>query len=233
MATWVAIAGTTLIGAESGYRESAEGLMKKTILERYGMEPWMREWAPGQAFNNTYMTRAPQFTAFTVKADGNKYLEESFDEKLVSQLDKLGSVVVKNEDFQRHVNELQQTWEGMLALNDGGMKRFSERIECVAKVDFKLKRIEAQLSEVREELLEVEAELDSGDQQALEEELGDLLFAVVNIARYQKIDPEQALRRANQKFEQRFHFIETHMQKPLSEATIDEMNVLWDQAKRL
>ncbi len=145
---------TTLIGAESGYRESAEGLMKKTILERYGMEPWMREWAPGQAFNNTYMTRAPQFTAFTVKADGNKYLEESFDEKLVSQLDKLGSVVVKNEDFQRHVNEPQQTWEGMLALNDGGMKRFSERIEGVAKVDFKLKRIEAQLSEVREELLD-------------------------------------------------------------------------------
>ncbi len=144
---------TTLIGAESGYREAAEGLMKKTILERYGMEPWMREWAPGQAFNNTYMTRAPQFTKFTNKADGSKYVEESFDDKLLPLLEKLGSVVVKNEDFQRHVNEPQQTWDGMLALNDGGMKRFSDRIEGVADVGFKLKRIEAQLSEVREDLL--------------------------------------------------------------------------------
>ena len=144
---------TTLIGAESGYREAAEGLMKKTILERYGMEPWMREWAPGQAFNNTYMTRAPQFTGFTVKAQDNKYLEEGYDEKLRPLLDSLGSVVVKNEDFVRHVYEPQQTWDGMLALNDGGMKRFSERIAGVAKVEFKLKRIDAQLAEVREDLL--------------------------------------------------------------------------------
>lgn len=118
-------------------------------------------------------------------------------------------------------------------VNLPSLSRAAKLQKRAASVGFDWADVYGPIAKVREELLEVEAELDSGDQQALEEELGDLLFAVVNIARYQKVDPEQALRRANQKFEQRFHFIETHMQKPLSEATIDEMNVLWDQAKRL
>ena len=100
-----------------------------------------------------------------------------------------------------------------------------------AIVGFDWEDVYGPIAKVREELMEVEAELDSGDMAALEDELGDLLFAVVNIARYQKIDPEQALRRANQKFEQRFYFIETHSAAPLTETSIDEMNRLWDQAK--
>ena len=69
------------------------------------------------------------------------------------------------------------------------------------------------------------------DSEAIEEELGDLFFAVVNVSRYLKIDPEQALRKASQKFEKRFNYIETHLDKPLAEATIEEMTVLWDEAK--
>ncbi len=125
--------------------------------------------------------------------------------------------------------------QGLLAdvpLNLPSLSRAAKLQKRAASVGFDWHDVYGPIAKVREELLEVEAELDSGDQQALEEELGDLLFAVVNIARYQKIDPEQALRRANHKFEQRFHYIETHSPKPLTDATIDEMNLLWDEAKQ-
>jgi ATP diphosphatase len=123
---------------------------------------------------------------------------------------------------------------GILAdvpLNLPGLSRAAKLQKRAATVGFDWDDVFGPIAKVREELMEVEAELESGDITALEEELGDLLFAVVNIARYQKIDPEQALRRANQKFEQRFHFIETHSATPLVETSIHEMNRLWSQAK--
>lgn len=125
--------------------------------------------------------------------------------------------------------------QGLLAdvpLNLPSLSRAAKLQKRAASVGFDWEDVYGPIAKVREELLEVEAELESGDHQALEEELGDLLFAVVNIARYQKIDPEQALRRANQKFEQRFHYIEQHSLQPLAESTLAEMNSLWDQAKR-
>ncbi|MDO8341919.1 MAG: nucleoside triphosphate pyrophosphohydrolase [Cellvibrio sp.] len=124
---------------------------------------------------------------------------------------------------------------GILAdvpLNLPSLSRAAKLQKRAASVGFDWDDIYGPIAKVREELMEVEAELDSGDMVALEEELGDLLFAVVNIARYQKIDPEQALRRANQKFEQRFHFIEIHSPTPLTETSIHEMNRLWDEAKK-
>lgn len=112
------------------------------------------------------------------------------------------------------------------------LSRAAKLQKRAAGVGFDWGDVYGPIAKVREELMEVEAELDSGDNAALEEELGDLLFAVVNIARYQKIDPEQALRIANQKFEQRFHYIEANANKPLTETSIDEMNRLWDEAKQ-
>lgn len=125
--------------------------------------------------------------------------------------------------------------QGILAdvpLNLPALSRAAKLQKRAASVGFDWDDVYGPIAKVREELMEVEAELDSGDESALEEELGDLLFAVVNIARYQKIDPEQALRRANQKFEQRFHFIETNSQTALAETSIHEMNRLWDEAKK-
>jgi ATP diphosphatase len=126
--------------------------------------------------------------------------------------------------------------KGILAdvpLNLPSLSRAAKLQKRAASVGFDWDDVYGPIAKVREELIEVEAELASGNEAALEEELGDLLFAVVNIARYQKIDPERALRRANQKFEQRFHFIETHSTTPLAETSIQEMNRLWDQAKTI
>ena len=74
-----------------------------------------------------------------------------------------------------------------------------------------------------------------GDAEALEDEVGDLLFATVNLARHLKHDPENALRRANRKFERRFRFIEQALREQglsIQDRTLDELDALWGEAKR-
>lgn len=76
-----------------------------------------------------------------------------------------------------------------------------------------------------------EAELEA-DKIHMEEELGDILFAVVNLARWNKIDAEQALLKANKKFEKRFRKMEELATKPLNDYSFDEYDALWKQAKK-
>lgn len=91
------------------------------------------------------------------------------------------------------------------------------------------------LDKVREELGEVLQAMADGDADALEDEIGDLLFATVNLARHLKHDPEHALRRANRKFERRFRFIEQALRdsgRPIEDCNLDELDALWGEAKR-
>lgn len=91
------------------------------------------------------------------------------------------------------------------------------------------------LDKVREELDEVLQAMADGDADALEDEVGDLLFAAVNLARHLKQDPEHALRRANRKFERRFRFIEQALRdsgRPIEDCDLDELDALWGEAKR-
>lgn len=91
------------------------------------------------------------------------------------------------------------------------------------------------LDKVREELDEVLQAMADGDADALEDEIGDLLFATVNLARHLKHDPEHALRRANRKFERRFRFIEQVLRdrgRPIEDCSLDELDALWGEAKR-
>jgi ATP diphosphatase len=88
---------------------------------------------------------------------------------------------------------------------------------------------------VREELDEVLEAMADNDAQGIAEEVGDLLFAAVNLARHLKVDPENALRAANRKFERRFRFIEEALrqaQRPMEDCTLEEMDALWGEAKR-
>ncbi|MBF8780779.1 nucleoside triphosphate pyrophosphohydrolase [Pseudomonas fulva] len=91
------------------------------------------------------------------------------------------------------------------------------------------------LDKVREELDEVLQAMADGDPDALEDELGDLLFATANLARHLRQDPENALRRANRKFERRFRFIEQALRdtaRSFEDCTLDELDALWGEAKR-
>lgn len=92
----------------------------------------------------------------------------------------------------------------------------------------------AVLSKIREECDEIEAEIAAGDRDKAAGEVGDLLFAVVNLARHLDADPEAALRGCNQKFVRRFAAIERALKaqgKRPQDATLAEMDALWDEAK--
>lgn len=104
-----------------------------------------------------------------------------------------------------------------------------------ARVGFDWSDIEGVLAKVREELAELESELQANaTSEALAEELGDLLFSCVNLARHLKIEPEAVLRTANLKFEQRFRHIEAELQSSggIEQATLQEMDAAWEAAKR-
>jgi ATP diphosphatase len=92
------------------------------------------------------------------------------------------------------------------------------------------------LAKIREEIDELAAAGASGDKDAVEDEVGDLMFAVCNLARHLGVDAETALRRTNDKFVRRFRFIEQHVadaNESLSEASLDRMEALWQSAKRI
>ena len=106
--------------------------------------------------------------------------------------------------------------------------------EKAGKVGFDWNDVRAVLEKIREEVVEVEAEIGAGSAQSLSAEVGDLMFAAVNLARHLKVDPEAALRGANAKFERRFAHIEHRLaergQTPEG-ASLDEMESLWVEAK--
>ena len=88
---------------------------------------------------------------------------------------------------------------------------------------------------VREELSELEDELNREDKERSTEELGDFLFSVINAARLYKLNPDNALEKTNRKFINRFNYIEAHsikIGKPLSEMSLEEMDRLWEEAKQ-
>jgi ATP diphosphatase len=107
--------------------------------------------------------------------------------------------------------------------------------EKAGKVGFDWNDPMAVLAKIREEADEIEAELASGEMQAAQDEVGDLLFAVVNLARHLGADPESVLRATNEKFERRFGYIEDTLAaagKAPAQSTLAEMDELWNEAKR-
>jgi len=110
------------------------------------------------------------------------------------------------------------------------------RIQDKARnVGFDWQRREDVWPKVREELDELQAELERDDRDASTNELGDFLFAVINAARLYKLNPDNALERTNAKFIRRFNYIEQHSiraGKPLTEMSLDEMEQLWQEAKQ-
>jgi nucleoside triphosphate diphosphatase len=105
-----------------------------------------------------------------------------------------------------------------------------------AGAGFDWANIEQVFDKLHEELAELDAARAAAKPEEIEDELGDLLFVVVNIARFLKVDPEQALRKTNAKFRGRFAHVEAGVEasgKTLPEAGIEEMERLWQEAKRL
>lgn len=128
--------------------------------------------------------------------------------------------------------------DGLLSGISSAMPAFTEARKlgkAAASVGFDWTDTQGVLAKVNEEVHELSAELADPDQrshQRVEEEFGDLLFVLSSLARHAKVDPEQALRKANAKFRRRFMSMEAlAMQRPLIEHTPDELEALWQRAK--
>lgn len=110
------------------------------------------------------------------------------------------------------------------------------RIQDKAKqVGFEWENKEQVFDKVMEEMQELQDEIykNNQNQEKIEEEFGDLMFSLINYARFLKVDPELALERTNRKFIKRFQYIEENAPKDLQEMTLEEMDALWNQAKKL
>lgn len=149
---------------------------------------------------------------------------------------------IKNEEKQEKAEARRQAGmeERPLRHLDGipmqmpALVRADKLTSKAAKVGFDWPTTHEVLDKIREELSEVEEALSTGDKDRIEDEIGDLLFAVANLARHARVDPENALRRTNAKFERRFGSIEAALSKEgrkLSDASLKEMDALWNKAK--
>ena len=116
------------------------------------------------------------------------------------------------------------------------LKRAHKLQKKCAKVGFDWASLPPVLDKIKEEIDEVMAEVEKSapEKQAIEEEIGDLLFAVVNLSRHLNVDADTALRKANVKFERRFRALELHVQqqgKSLEQCSLDEMEAIWQKVK--
>ena len=143
----------------------------------------------------------------------------------------------------------EETWEQIKQQEKDGNERVlsgvpdalpslikAYRIQDKARnVGFDWKEKEDVWDKVYEELEELKAELAKGDKENSTRELGDFLFSVINAARLYKFNPDNALEMTNQKFIRRFNYVEDHSLKhgkSLKDMTLEEMDKLWDEAKR-
>ena len=152
-----------------------------------------------------------------------------------------GDVEVANEE------EVKQNWEklklkeGKSSVLEGVPKSLPALVKAsriqdkVAGVGFDWEAPNQVWEKVEEELAEFKAEVANANQERIESEFGDVLFSMINYARSLKINPENALERTNKKFTKRFQYLEQkakELNKSLSEMTLSEMDVYWEEAKK-
>jgi|APLak6261666879_1056058.scaffolds.fasta_scaffold03973_2 ATP diphosphatase len=115
-----------------------------------------------------------------------------------------------------------------------GLQRAERLTEKASRIGFDWPDVGGVKDKLQEELAELDEAMASKDKAAMEHELGDVLFALANLARHLGIAPEDAMRAANQRFTTRFHVVERGLEAQgvaFGEASLDQMNALWDQAK--
>ena len=164
-------------------------------------------------------------------------------EKLINRHPHIyGDVKVENED------EVKQNWEN-IKLKEGknsvlegvpsglpSLVKANRIQDKVAGVGFDWERPEQVFEKLKEELGELQEEVEANNADKMESEFGDVLFSMVNYARFLKINPENALERTNKKFIKRFQYLEAKVKeagKSIKDMTLSEMDVFWEEAKQL
>ncbi|MBO5843399.1 MAG: nucleoside triphosphate pyrophosphohydrolase [Bacteroidales bacterium] len=173
-----------------------------------------------------------------------KAVIDSLCEKLIRRHPHIyGEVKVENaEDVKKTWEQIKMT-EGRTSVFSGVPRALDSLIkayrlqEKAAGVGFDWEKKEQVWEKVKEELQELEQEVEGqNSQEKIEEEFGDVLFALINYARFLKIKPEHALEKTNRKFIKRFQYIEQVAQeknKKLQEMSLEEMDIIWNNAKTM
>ena len=153
-----------------------------------------------------------------------------------------GDVIVENEEDVKRNWEQLKLKEGKKSVLEGVPKSLPAMVKAnriqdkVAGVGFDWEQPEQVFEKVEEELNELNSEIAKGDKDAIESEFGDVLFSMINYARFLKVNPENALERTNKKFIKRFQYLESKakdLNKSLKDMTLSEMDVFWEEAKSL
>ena len=151
-------------------------------------------------------------------------------------------VKVKDEEEVKKNWEKLKLKEGKTSVLEGVPKSLPALVKAnriqdkVAGVGFDWEESHQVWEKVEEELKEFQEEVNKGNQEAMESEFGDVLFSMINYARFLNINPENALERTNKKFTKRFQYLESkakQLNKSLSEMTLAEMDIFWEEAKHL
>lgn len=163
-------------------------------------------------------------------------------EKLINRHPHIyGDVKVDNEDDVKRNWENLKLKEGNKSVLEGvpnslpALVKANRIQEKVAGVGFDWEEPTQVWEKVEEELNEFKVEVEKGNQDAMESEFGDVIFSMVNYARFLNINPENALERTNKKFSKRFQYLEEKakaINKPLKDMTLAEMDIFWEEAKR-
>ncbi len=168
----------------------------------------------------------------------------SISDKLIERHPHIyGDVKVENEDdVKRNWEQIKLKEKGKTSVLQGVPKSLPAMVKAnriqdkVAGVGFDWEEPHQVYEKVEEELQELKEEVAIGNRDKIESEFGDVLFSLINYARFLKINPENALERTNKKFIKRFQYLESkslEINKSLSEMTLDEMDVFWEEAKLL
>jgi XTP/dITP diphosphohydrolase len=148
-----------------------------------------------------------------------------------------GDVTVADEEEVRRNWEKLKLKEGKKSVLEGVPRGLPAMIKAIRlqektkQVGFEWENTSQVMDKVNEELEEWKSAVQSKDKEAIEDELGDVFFSLINYARFEQIDPEAALEKVNQKFKKRFEYIEVNAPKPLEEMKLEEMEALWQAAK--
>ena len=153
-----------------------------------------------------------------------------------------GDVVVNDEEDVKRNWENLKLKEGKKSVLEGVPKSLPSLVKAsriqdkVAGVGFDWEEPHQVFEKLKEELEELQYEIDKGSQDRIESEFGDVLFSMINYARFLKVNPEDALERTNKKFIKRFQYLEKRakeINKELKDMTLSEMDVFWEEAKKI
>ncbi len=160
-------------------------------------------------------------------------------EKLISRHPHIyGDVVVENEEDVKVNWEKLKLKEGKKSVLQGVPKSLPAMVkayrmqEKTAKVGFEWENADQVWEKVQEEIDELKEAMTLSHEKR-EEEFGDVLFSLINYARFIDVDPETALEKINTKFKRRFEFIEKNADRDITDLTLTEMDALWNEAKKL